>query len=373
MNKYKIIMVPLLHDVKTGGEQYFKRIYEYFMDQGIDIEPIYIEDHPNYSRSLGLLLDCFISNIWFFNKLVKYSKLNSVALLEDFHSHPRLVLCNALLKVFTKNIKIFTLMQLSLFYHGSLKNPLMKKLDEEAVRHYFRQTDVILCNSEYTRQQALTIRGVRPDKVKIVYCGHDEFEIKNHERKAKDKICILFVGQIKAYKGIDYLLKAVSLLSNNNFIVNIVGNIRADVNYYGHITSLIEKFFIKDKVVFHGHINNREKLSKFYTEADIFVLPSLVEGFAIVLLEAMSFGLPIVATNAGAIPELVKDNENGFLVPPADAKALAIALNRLMDSLELREKLGANGLNFYQANQEFYSWDKVGERIMNVFATSGIR
>ncbi|MCX6827590.1 MAG: glycosyltransferase family 4 protein [candidate division Zixibacteria bacterium] len=151
--------------------------------------------------------------------------------------------------------------------------------------------------------------------------------------------------------------------------MNIVGNTGADVNYYRHISSLIEKLSIKDKVIFHGHINNWEQLAKSYKEADIFVLPSLVEGFAIVLLEAMSFGLPIVASNTGAIPELVKNDENGILVPSADAKALAIALDRLMESPELRVTFGTKGLNFYKNNRDFYSWDKVGERIKNAFAS----
>jgi glycosyltransferase involved in cell wall biosynthesis len=369
MKKYKIIMVPLIRVVRTGGEKYFQRVYEYFKAQGFDVEPVYTEDHPKWPRFLGLLFDCFTSNFWFFNKLVKYRKAQNVMVFEDFHSHPRLILCNALLKVLSKNTKIVTLTQSSLFHHSSLNNPLMKKLDEWVVRQYFKQADKILCNSEYTHQQAISVSGISPDKVKTVYCGHDVYEIKRHEKMASNNINILFVGQVKAIKGLEFLLKAVSLLSRDNFIINIVGNTEADIDYYKSVSNMTEELSLKNKVVFHGHIKNRAQLAEFYNEADIFALPSLVEGFAIVLLEAMSFGLPIVATNAGAIPELVRNNENGLLVPPADAKELAVTLDCLMSSLELRRKLGANGFSFYLAKRDFYSWDKVGERIMNVLAS----
>ncbi|MCX6827591.1 MAG: glycosyltransferase family 4 protein [candidate division Zixibacteria bacterium] len=189
----KIIICPLIKEAKTGGEKYFVRVFEYFQKHQVCVEPLYAEELPSWPRAFGLMFDCFMSNIWFFFKLISMTSFRKeTIILEDFHSHPRLVLCNALLKIFNKNIRIVTLLQLSLFYHGSLKNPLMKKLDEWVIRHYLRQTDEILCNSEYTRQQALSVSGVAAGKVKVVYCGHDELDVQPYESKTKDKINILF-------------------------------------------------------------------------------------------------------------------------------------------------------------------------------------
>src|SRR5262249_30541396 len=86
-----------------------------------------------------------------------------------------------------------------------------------------------------------------------------------------------------------------------------------------------------------------ETLAEEYRSADIFCLPSVQEGFGIVFLEAMAAGLPIVACEAAAMPEVVVDGECGVLVPPLDVPVLAFALDRLAGSPEERRRLGAGG------------------------------
>ena len=87
-----------------------------------NVIPIYINDMPRWPCSFGLLFDCFASNFYFFWKIKKYIKLEEFILFEDFHSHPRLILCNFFVKILNRKIKIVTLMQLALFYHTVFKN-----------------------------------------------------------------------------------------------------------------------------------------------------------------------------------------------------------------------------------------------------------
>jgi glycosyltransferase involved in cell wall biosynthesis len=119
---------------------------------------------------------------------------------------------------------------------------------------------------------------------------------------------------------------------------------------------------LEEKVIFHGVVGLKD-LEKFYSEADIFVLPSLYEPFGIVFAEAMSFGLPIIATRVGGIPELVEDGENGFLVPPKDVNSLADAIDKLVSDAELREKFGRRS---YEKSMKLNTWEECDERIFKL-------
>jgi glycosyltransferase involved in cell wall biosynthesis len=91
-------------------------------------------------------------------------------------------------------------------------------------------------------------------------------------------------------------------------------------------------------VRFHGY-RPRDELSVCYSRADVFVLPSLCESCSMSLLEAMSHGLPIIATNVGGTPELVESQRNGILVAPGDAAALGAAIVRLSEDVALRARM----------------------------------
>ena len=110
-------------------------------------------------------------------------------------------------------------------------------------------------------------------------------------------------------------------------------------------------------MIFYGVVG-LEELRRFYSEADIFVLPSRYEPFGIVFAEAMSFGLPIVATRVGGIPELVEDGENGFLVTPGDVDSLADAVDKLASNAELR---GRFGRSIYEKSKKLTTWEDCGE------------
>ena len=177
----------------------------------------------------------------------------------------------------------------------------------------------------------------------------------------------MFVGQCEPYKGVDVLLRAVAQLDQSeklSFTVDIVGNTATDATYYQRLLEIVKRENLGERIRFWGHVGDKAQLRRSYERADIFVLPSRYEGFGIVLLEAMSFGLPIVATTAGAIPELVRDGMHGLLVPPDDPQALAEAIVRLLRAPDLRAEYGQNGYVFAWAKREFYSWDAVGERVL---------
>ena len=115
-------------------------------------------------------------------------------------------------------------------------------------------------------------------------------------------------------------------------------------------------------------VTGRPRSAKDFKTADLYVLPSLSEGFPIVLLEAMAAGLPIVATDVGDCRQLVEQARCGYVVPPGRPSSLAAAITRLTKTgRKEREKLGKNGYDFAKSN---YTWEKVAGKVVTVYQSS---
>ncbi|GAH62834.1 unnamed protein product [marine sediment metagenome] len=118
-------------------------------------------------------------------------------------------------------------------------------------------------------------------------------------------------------------------------------------------------------VVWSGRLEG-DDLVAAYAEADIFIAPSLYETYGMVICEAMSFGIPVVASNTGGIPEQVRDGVEGFLFPPDDPGSLSDALHRLIVDPELRMRMGERGR---KRAAQLPSWDQVCEWFYQVLLT----
>jgi glycosyltransferase involved in cell wall biosynthesis len=125
-----------------------------------------------------------------------------------------------------------------------------------------------------------------------------------------------------------------------------------------------KKMGVEKCVRFAGFVGDVFKKALFYRAADVFVLPSAgPEIFGIVNLEAMACGVPIVASKIGGVPDIVKDGENGLLVPPRDSEALADAIIYLLENEDMREKMGKNG----RKKAEGYSWERIAEETEEIY------
>ncbi|ALV62898.1 Glycosyltransferase [Thermococcus sp. 2319x1] len=185
--------------------------------------------------------------------------------------------------------------------------------------------------------------------------------------KSKDKIkakfglegnVVLYVSRMSYRKGPHVLLNAFSKIEDGTLVM--VGNgemlpfLKAQAKFLG----------IEDRVVFMGYVPD-DILPEVFRMADIFVLPSVSsEAFGIVILEAMASGIPVIATNVGGIPEVVKENEAGLLVPPGNELELRKTIQKLLKDEELRRWYGNNGR---KAVEEKYSWDKVVVEIEKIY------
>jgi len=158
---------------------------------------------------------------------------------------------------------------------------------------------------------------------------------------------IVLVGHLSKVKGQEVMIEVFSdlLESYQNLELVFAGADNSeDKNNLARMRKMISKLGLEEKVILAGKVND---IVALYARSDIFVLPSLKEGLPLVILEAMSCGLPVVATDVDGTPEAVDDGKTGLLVPVDEGKcdkdALKQALVRLIEDLELRERMGKSG------------------------------
>lgn len=198
----------------------------------------------------------------------------------------------------------------------------------DKLKKEWHKADIIVVNSEWSRD-ALIAENVPSEKIHILPLA---YELKNEKQKNSvilhDRIRILWLGQVNIRKGIQYLVEAARLLLEENVEFIVAGPIQikqeaivsapANIQWLGSVT--------------------RDKIGDLYRSADVFVLPTISDGFAITQLEAMAYGLPVIATpNCG---QVVENGCNGFLVPPRNASMLADAILKFVTDprLSLRMK-----------------------------------
>jgi len=171
---------------------------------------------------------------------------------------------------------------------------------------------------------------------------------------------ILFVGRLTKQKSVEILLKAIKILKNKyskNLKIAIVG----DGELKENLNNLTVELGVNREVEFLGV---RKDVKELMVSSKIFVLPSRWEGFGLVIIEAMSNMLPVIASNVGGIPELIEDGKDGILVPPENPKALARAINNLLENEELREKLSKAA---YKKVRERYSIDTYSVHMLDFY------
>ena len=168
-----------------------------------------------------------------------------------------------------------------------------------------------------------------------------EFNIK------KDEIVLLFVGLLLPRKGIDIIIKTISRLRNKRVKMILVGD-GPDKKRY---ENMAKRYQLQDKIIFTGF---RKDVKNFYRSSDIFFFPSRGEGLAGVIMEAMTCGLPVVTSNIPCTPDLVKNQENGFLCASESAKDYAFLLNNLIEDNKTRTRFGAQSKKSIKS----FNWEK---------------
>ncbi len=357
-------IVGYLFPPKTygGGDLVHRKIYEYLQCQGIKLEVLCLPDlierlTGKECKSLkGVRL---MKKLPIMFKILWGIKEKKGLIFEDAYFTRELLFYNVYQKFFLGS-NIITYLHHFDHYRSQSPWSFRKMWLKFKERLFFSFADKILVNSRFTRQEILSL-GIKNEKVEVVPPGINCHDLQHFPKAESRILSLLFVGHYRPRKGINFLLEAMGKLKYSEIRLHLVGR-KESPQYYLYLLDLAKKLNLLDKVIFYGRIHHDE-LCHIYSQADIFVFPSLWEGFGIVLLEAMYYKLPIVTSRVSAMPELVTDGDNGLLVPPADPEALAEAISRLIKNPDLRKQMGEAGYN--RVINEF-SWEKTGKKFYRI-------
>ena len=225
-----------------------------------------------------------------------------------------------------------------------------------------RRMERVITVSQSSAEDTARAFKLRQDRVRVVYNGIDTGIFRRLDRVEKEPNSLVIVGKVEdKTKGIPYLLEAVKLLKGDVDVkVYVVGKQEASEGYG---TNLAQQLGISDRVTFTGYVSTDE-LVRLYSSAEIGVTSSVYEGFGLPAAEAMSCGTPVIATRAGALPEIVGDDAAGILVPPGDPPALAAAIKRLLADKPLRQRMGQAAR---KRIEDFFSWQAAARKSVEVY------
>src|SRR3989338_5463172 len=241
-------------------------------------------------------------------------------------------------------------------YH-SLMKPITKSV--------WNNSSSIVANSLSLKELCEKFSNKHEIKVITNCVDTDVFYPANKKFSSDSKdVHLLYISRLTFQKGIETLIKACGILKAkgvNNYKLTVVGE--------GHLKDamflLIDKLNIKDKVTFLGW-KKLEELPDIYRSADIFILPSVMEGMASVVLQAMACGLPIIASKVEGFQEVLEDNVNGLSAEYNNPQEFADAIEKLLKSKELREAMARNSA---KKAQEF-SWETIAKKYLELYEKS---
>ena len=234
--------------------------------------------------------------------------------------------------------------------------------------------DRYIAVSKDLEQWLLGSIGIRPDRLSQIYNGVDQSSFKPLEDKRSDilpagflrspaTIVLGTVGRLVEVKDQAMILKALDVLLRekptlrDKLRVVIVG----DGPLREQLLQLAEELKLSELVWMSG---DRDDVPQLLQAMDIFLLPSLAEGVSNTVLEAMSTGLPVVATDTGGTPELIEQGVNGYLVPVGDFVALAASITSLLDAPDVLARMGEQALDCIHQR---FDWDRTVEQYLKVY------
>ena len=223
-----------------------------------------------------------------------------------------------------------------------------------------RRCDRVLTSSRETARQIEEAFRVSPGRIRNVANGLDTEFFRPGNGTPRESNRILFVGNTDdPKKGARYLLQAMTFLPEK---VNLT-IVDEGAPFKTYAPDVVRKLGIRRRVTFTGKLSS-EALRREYHSSQLTVVPSLYEGFGLPAAESMACGTPVVATSAGALPEVVGEEGAGILVPPRNAQALAMAIRQVLEDGGRRERMAKVGR---ERVENLFSWRKVAERTVEVY------
>lgn len=323
----KIVMIGSSLE-QNGGIATFEKLVLKYAPAHIDIQHITSHDEGSITHRIIIFGQALVRFIW---RLIS-QKTDIVYLqLSERGNLLRKSIIALIAFIFRKPVLMHA--------HGAEFHITYSRLPEwakQCLSNILRRCSGLIVLSNTWKDYYVTNLGLNPQKV-FVLPNPTELPDEIPQRLNVNKITLLFCGRIGQRKGTFDLIEAFANLPHE--LKNCAELIIAGDGDIEKGRSLVGSLNLTEHITFLGWVNSEQR-DKLLTKADVFILPSYNEGLPMAILEAMSWGLPVISTPVGGIPELVIPNKNGLLVEPGDIQQLSIAMQALITNEELRLKMG---------------------------------
>jgi glycosyltransferase involved in cell wall biosynthesis len=263
---------------------------------------------------------------------------------------------------------MLTVHDLSFMRYPECADAHLRAYLNKVVPRSVRRADLVLADSQHTKDDLAELLDVDADRIEVIYPGVEERFRPIGDKATLEEVrkryslpprFVLGLGTLQPRKNFTRLIEAYSLLITHYPFLQLV-IVGGKGWLYEEIFAAVEELGLEEKVIFAGFVADGD-LPALYNLADLFVFPSLYEGFGLPPLEAMACGTPVITSNASSLPEVV--GEAGLMVEATDVKALAEAMKRVLEDDVLREGMIAKGLE--QARQ--FTWQKAAAKLLNLY------
>jgi len=266
---------------------------------------------------------------------------------------------------------LVTVHDLSFIRYPQCADANLRAYLNKVVPRSVHRADLVLADSQSTKDDLMELLGVATDKIEVVYPGVEERFRPIEDQALLEQVrkrynlpprFVLGLGTLQPRKNFTRLIEAYSLLVTRHPSLHLV--IAGGKGWlYEEIFATVERLGLEEKVVFPGFVANGD-LPALYNLADLFVFPSLYEGFGLPPLEALACGTPVITSNASSLPEVV--GEAGLMVEATNVEGLAEAMNRVLEDAALREEMIVRGLE--QAGK--FTWEKAAAKLLILYDVS---
>ena len=312
-------------------------LYTEFLKKNINVSPCHIIPADKNWRPYFLWKRLrYFASIFYFLRLFRKLKI----------SKPDLVVLHEPVRILTQFF-VLRLLNIPMIWniHGEKSLVKNKRVFKWMYKYFFKNKLTIIADSKYVLLKNLSYmkESFYPnfEDMQIVHAtvDLDKFlSIKRKYTKKKEDLIIGSVGRLNWAKGYDLLIESLSVLKEDhpNFQMKIAG----DGPYRSKLENMIDYYSLRDNVIILGELHYND-IPKFYDSINLYTQPSISEALSITLQEAMASSLPILASNAGGIPEVIDHNETGILFEKGNKKELIIGLKKIiaMDNSQ-REEMG---------------------------------
>lgn len=367
---------PLIGN-KTGIGYYTQNLVESYLKTNLDV--IIITNQILNKKRMETLAENEVSHVN--NKLFPYKVLRKLMLPTFFYKYPidtnlkkeerenAVYHATNFITLPTKYAKqVITIHDLAFMKFPKVVDESIYKYMMKWVPYSISRADQIIADSIHTKRDILAFFDIPEDKVNVVYLAADNrFQKRSiediHFVKSKYKLpekYILYVGTLEPKKNLVTLIEVYYQLKKRYAIEEKLVIVGAKGWKFDSIFEKIQQLELQDDICFTGYIDD-EDVPSIYSGASIFAFPSTYEGFGIPLLEAMQCEVPVVASNASCIPEVV--GEAGLLFDPYDIDGWVEGMYNILTKEALRTELIHKGLQ--QASQ--FSWEKTAKETLAVY------